>query len=113
MVIGRTFAHLATVTAATRRSPAPSGGIVGPAVTNISSLTCTPLDPVDAELRDMIPGLAGKGELLQTLIEGGLDVEEGDILVTGGALYNIRAVGNWYWSPDEVDFDHLILEEHK
>ncbi len=113
MVIGRTFARLASVTASTKRPPAPSGGIVGDAVENIASLKCTPLDPVDAELRDMIPGLAGKGELLQTFVENGLDIEEGDILVVGSAEYNIRAAGGWYWSPDAADFDQLILEEHK
>jgi hypothetical protein len=113
MVLGRTFDLLAVVTASTKRRPDPVGGIVGDAVTNIDSLSCTPLDPVDPDLRDMIPGLSGKGELRQTLIEGGLDIKEGDILVVGSASYSIRAVGDWYWRPDESDFVHLFLEEHK
>ena len=113
MAVGRSFELMATVTASTKRRPAPSGGIIGAAETNISSLSCTPLDPVDPELRDMIPGLAGKGELLQAYIEGGLDIFEGDILVVDGSEYNIRAVGDWHWRADNENFVALILEEHE
>jgi hypothetical protein len=40
-----------TVTASTKRNPAVSGGKIGTAVTQVASLKCTPLDPVDAEAR--------------------------------------------------------------
>jgi hypothetical protein len=61
------FTKMATVTASTKRSPAVSGGKIGTPVTNISSLTCTPLDPVDPELRQRL-GLDTPHEVLQVYV---------------------------------------------
>lgn len=46
-----TFNRWATVRASTKRSPDISSGKRGSPTTNISSLKCTPLTPVDPELR--------------------------------------------------------------
>jgi len=79
---------------------------------NIASLSCTPLDPVDAELRTRL-GLDTPHELLQTFVEGGLDIEEGDVLVVGSTEYPIRAVEDWDWRPDGAEYDRLVVEDLK
>ena len=107
-----TFGLLATVTASTKRAPAISGGKRGPAATNLASLSCMPLDPIDPEIRQTLV-LNTPNELLQTLVEGGIDIKEGDILVVGSTEYPIRAVAEWYWPGDAANYLHLILEELK
>jgi hypothetical protein len=113
MPIGKSFGKMASVSASTKRRPSASGGIIGDPVENLSSLSCTPLDPIDAELRDAIPGLAGKSELLQCMVRNDLDIQEGDLLVVSSTEYVIRAVEDLYWSPDGNDSMLLVLEEHK
>ena len=104
---------MATVTASTKRRPSASSGLIGAAATNLSSLSCTPLDPVDAELRQRIPRLAGKEELLETFCEGGLDIVEGDTLVVSSTDYPIRAVEDWYWPGDQENYLRLVVEQPK
>jgi len=106
------FTLFATVTASTKRPPAVSGGKRGSPVTQVTSLSCMPLDVVDAEIRERL-GLETPHEILQTCIQGGLDIREGDILVVGSTEYPIRAVENWYWPPDGVEYLRLILEDLK
>ncbi len=89
-----------------------SGGKRKAPVTCVDSLSCTPLDPVDPELRGRL-GLETAHELLQTFVQGGLDIQEGDILVVGETEYPIRAVADWQWPPDGVDFLQLVLEDLK
>ncbi len=106
------FERLASVAASTKRS----GGIVGGKevgyVAHIESLACLPLDPVSPELAQGIEGLAWR-ELLQTMVDGGLDVREGDILVVGEDEYPIRAVADWTWPPTAKAYRVLFLEERK
>ena len=106
------FDRFATVTASTKRPPDIVGGKRGAPVTTLTSLRCTPLDPVDPENRERF-GLNAPMELLQSYVEGGLDIREGDLLVVSSVEYPIRAVGNWYWPPDEANYLHLVLEQLK
>ena len=106
------FARFATVTASTKRPPAIAGGKRGSPATNVESLSCTPLDPVDPELRERL-GLETPHELLQTFVEDGVDIKEGDLLVVGGTEYPVRAVADWNWPPDAADFVQLVLEDLK
>ena len=111
-----TFALFATVTASTKRPPAVDGdGNRGAAATNIASLTCFPLDPLDFKRPEIAlrAGLDTPFEGLQTYTEGGLDIVEGDILVVGSAEYPIRAVGDWYWPVDKKNYLVIILEQLK
>ena len=108
----KSFARLASMTASTKRSPALSGGKRGEPIENITSLSCTPLDPVDAEIRQRL-ALDTPHELLQCFVDGGPDIKEGDILVVSGVEYPIRACGDWYWSPDKADYVALVLEDLK
>ena len=106
------FARMATVTASTKRPPAMVSGIRGAAETNLSSLACLPLDPVDAELRGRM-AIETPHEVLQTFVQGGLDIVEGDVLVVGSREYPIRAVEEWTWPPDSADYLRLVVEELK
>ncbi len=104
------FAMLATVTASTLRAPSPSGGKTGAAETFIQSLKCTPLDPVSPELKHRLE-IKTAYELLQTYVDNGIDIREGDVLVVNTKRYPVRAVADWEFmgSPYRV----LILEDLK
>lgn len=107
-----TFRLFATTTASTKRSPAISSGKIGAATTSIASLRCTPLDPIDPELRQRMT-INTPHELLQSFTEGGLDILEGDILTVAGTDYPIRAVGEWYWPIDGTNTLYMVLEDLK
>lgn len=63
------FKRLASVTAATKRSPALSAtGTRGAPAAYLSAVKCTPLDPVDPELRSRLK-LNTPHELLETYID--------------------------------------------
>lgn len=98
-----------TVTASTKRPPTISSGKRGTPATNIATLTCTPLDPVDPELRQRL-ALDTPHELLQTFTEA-TDILPGDFLVVGSVSYPIRSVAEWTWRS--TVYRHLILEDLK
>ncbi len=100
---------MTTVEASTKRTPAISGGKRGAPVTQVASLRCTPLDPVDAELRQRL-GLSTPMELLQ-VFTAETDVREGDVLVVGSTEYPIRACEEWTWRGSA--FRRLVVEELK
>lgn len=106
------FDRMATVTASTKRVGAIVNGLTPAAVENIASLKCTPLDPVDPNVSQGVEGLSFR-EILQTFVQGGLDIKEGDLLVVGSTEYPIRAVGDWYWGPTNADYVRLLLEDQK
>lgn len=107
-----TFSLFATVTASTKRAPDPSGGKRGAATTNLSTLKCLPLDPLSPEIAHTL-GVEAPHEMLQTFVEGGLDIVEGDRLVVDSTEYRIRAVGEWYWPMSAANTSYLVLEEIK
>lgn len=104
------FARFATVTASTKRSPGVTSGLEGAFVVSIASLKCLPLDPVNSEVMLGIEGLAFH-EVLQTSVEGGLDIKEGDLLVVATVEYPVRSVADWNWKG--TDFVRLIIEQVK
>jgi hypothetical protein len=67
---GLGWSILATVTASTKRPPAVSSGKRGSAATQISSLMCTPLDTVSADVA-LRAGLDTPHNVLQTFVDGG------------------------------------------
>jgi len=99
-----------TVAASTKRSPAVVSGKRAAAQTKISSLSCSPLDPVDPELKQRL-AINTPHELLQTFVNGDLDVLEGDILTVSTVDYPIRSCAEWDWHG--VVFQRLILEDLK
>ncbi|GIK42444.1 MAG: hypothetical protein BroJett011_62770 [Chloroflexota bacterium] len=108
--MSKAFERQATVTASTKRSPNVSGGKRGAPATNIATLACTPLDPVQPEIA-FRQGLENPFELLETFVDGGLDIREGDILVVGSTEYAIKAAAEWTWRDSE--YLRLLLEENK
>lgn len=106
------FDKMATVTASTKRGGTVVDGLEQTETEVIASLSCLPLDPVSPEVAQGFEGL-GFREILQTAVDGGLDIQEGDILTVSGTDYPIRAVADWYWRPDGTDYVVLILEDTK
>jgi len=106
------FAELASVTASTKRSGGITNGLETAYAVQIASLKCLPLDPVDPMLAQEFDGLTFR-ELLQTSVEGGLDIKENDLLVVGSKEYPIKAVSDWTWPPDAKNYLVLILVDRK
>jgi hypothetical protein len=103
------FSKLATVTASTKRSGGIVNGLEVGFTTEIASLACLPLDPVSPEIAQVMD--FAFMEILETSVDGGLDIVEGDILVVGSAEYPIRAVEDWAWKGS--NFKRLYLEDRK
>lgn len=106
------FARLATQTCSIKRlGPVPATGKRGEATTYLSGLRCTPLDPVDESIREVVT-LAKPYQARQLFIEGNLQLVETDVLVYDGVDYVIRAVGLWDWPMgDGVRTTHLVVED--
>lgn len=111
------FAKVATVSASTKRPPAPLAGKRGEPVAHLPSFNCTPLDPVSATSGawakvEKRAGLETPLELLETFVDGAdYDIREGDVLIVADREYPIRAVADWTWRGDR--YLHLIVEELK
>jgi hypothetical protein len=103
------FARLARVTASTKRATMTSGKRGAP-TTNIASLMCTPLDPVDPEVRQRLV-LDTPGEILQTFVDNDIDIVQGDTLVVGSKEYPVKAVADWVWR--HTTYRQLIVEDLK
>ena len=106
------FSILAYETASTKRPPAIASGKRGDPVENIASLFCIPLAPIDPNVTLRL-GLDTPHELLQTFVDDGLDILEGDTLTVSGVDYPIKAVGDWPWRPGGTTRLRLILEDLK
>jgi len=106
------FDLLATVEASTKRSAGIVSGLESAYAEEIESLKCLPLDAVDPEIGQGIEGL-GFREILQTQVQGGLDIIEGDLLRVDGVDYPIRAISEYYWPPDDAECMLLFLEDVK
>lgn len=101
------FTRFLTVTASTKRRPAVSGGKRGEPVTEIASLTCTPLDPISQDTANRF-GINSPVEFKECFTED-LDIVKGDILVVGSEEYPIKFVAGWDWQSTK--FKHLVLED--
>lgn len=112
------FARLATVEASSSRVGAVADGLEPDATEHLESFMCLPLMPVDSDTAQGLEEL-GFRELLQTAVEGGLDIREGDNLVIwsddleADVIYPIRAVADWPWSPTGEARLILYLEDQK
>jgi hypothetical protein len=106
------FSRIATVTASTERAPTIASGKRGDSAEEVASLSCTPLDPLDPDIQ-MQFGTTAPMELLQTFVQGDVDIIEGDVLVVSSTSYRVRSAGEWTWPTDSETYLHLILEEIK
>lgn len=104
------FLKMATITtASTKRSPM-TGAIRGTPATNLSNITCTPLDPVDPETRTQLK-LDSGFEVKETFVDASLDIKEGDVLVVASVSYDIRSVAEWSWRG--AQYLRLIVIQNK
>lgn len=104
------FRHLARVPFTTQRPPAQSGGKRGNPVNHLTDpmLRCTPLDPVDLEVRQRLNLPVGR-TFLKTFVDQGIDLGQGDTLIAQGKSYPVYAVGVWAWM--DTTYREVILEE--
>lgn len=96
-------------TASTKRNPAPVNGVVGAAVTNLSSVTLsfTPF-PVSPETAERYK-LESPRKTYVTGIHGHPpDILEGDIMIVGTDSYVVRAICKWTDSP--VEYTKIYME---
>jgi hypothetical protein len=103
------MARFLTVTASTKRAPVIAGGKRGVAVTQVVALQCTPLDPVDPNLKQRL-ALNTPHELLECFTEA-TGILEGDFLVVGTESYPIRSCAEWTWRA--TVYRHLVIEDLK
>lgn len=109
----KTFTLLATVTASTKRRPtADDNALFDVPAANITSLSCTPLDPVTAEKAlELGIGPGAPFNYFQTFVQGGLDIIAGDVLTVSSTDYDIRAIEPYQWTPDSsAVYSVLYLE---
>jgi len=104
------FTIQATETASTKRPPSMSGGKRSTPAAKLTTVLCTPLDPVDPELRERL-GIHTPHELLQTFCHGDYDILPGDLFTYGGKDYPVRSVAEWKWRGST--YRHVILEDTK
>lgn len=96
-----------TVTASTKRKPAPVSGVIGAAVTKLSSLKIMPLMPTSAQIIEKYK-LRSPRESYTTGAEGAMDIIEGDILTIGSESYNIVGVEK-FTAP--VAYIRMVIEK--
>ena len=104
------FDRLASVAASTKRQGPVVNGLAGAMATQIASLTCTPLDPVTPEIAQTA-GLEVWVGLKQCMVDGDLNIANGDQFIVGSVTYKVRAVADYDWGSDVTSL--LILEELK
>ena len=103
--------RLATQVVSFKRPPVTVGGKRGTPTVFLTGVRCTPLDPVDPEIRFRL-GVETPHEILQTFVMQDVDVKEGDILITAENVeYPIKSIGEWDWRGTE--FLHLYVEDLK
>ena len=107
------FTRMATSTAATKRPAAMNlvDGLRSTPVANLSGIACTPIDPVDAEVRQRL-GLDGPHKLLESFIEGTQDVLPGVIFTVSSVDYDVKYVESWEWTKlAGTVAKRIVLEE--
>lgn len=108
--MSNSFDKLKTATAQTKREGSVSDGLSGDLAVSIDSLDCLPVDPITPELAQ-IAGLDVWVGLYQTMVDGDLDIVRGDQFISGGVTYEVRAVADWSWRPEDDVTTMVILEK--
>lgn len=107
------LATLATVTASTKRPPAISGGKRGAPAAHLDAIKITPLvpgDPNDAKVMLQRTRTGTPTNLLEAFANGAVDVVAGDVLVVGGAEYQVVAAHSWSTFLGMGDYTRIIVE---
>jgi hypothetical protein len=101
------FARMANVTAATKRSPAPVGGVIGAPTAHLSDLKVLPPMPAGQQIIERYR-LESPRRPLVTYLAGAADIVQGDRLVIGAADYPIVGVGPW---PSDLAFLEILIDD--
>ena len=103
--------RLATEIFSFKRPPVTVGGKRGTPTVFLTDVRCTPLDPVDPEIRFRL-AIETPHEILETFVMSDVDVREGDILIDASSVeYPVKSVGEWKWK--NTMFLHLYVEDLK
>lgn len=105
------FDKRATVTASTKRPPSLASGIRGPAVTNLTDLSCWALQPLDRDTayRLQIETPLKRQQTFMRSAGSAIDIQQGDILVIGSVEYPVKHVDSWPAVNGETEY-HIIVE---
>ena len=87
-----------TVTASTKRNPAPAGGKVGVPVAKLTTLKIMPLVPAPIDVLEYYR-LRSARDVFVTYAEGAPDILEGDILTVAGRTQDTAAHQRTAHSP--------------
>ena len=79
---------------------------VGVPTSHLSDVPILPLMPVTPEILEVYK-IKSPREKYVTYVEDTIDIQEGDVLVTGAIEYSVKAVGPWY-SPSA--FLEVVIE---
>jgi hypothetical protein len=94
MMYSKTFAHMQTQTASTKRSPAAVGNVIGAPVEYLTGLSVLPLMPVTDDIVKRY-SLESPRQAFVTYVLGTIDILEGDILVIDAVEHPVRAASAW------------------
>ena len=101
------FSRMATVTAATKRNPAVTGGKVGAASAKLSGLKILPLMPVSKEIEERYQ-LKSPRLSFVSYIQGAPDIVSGDLLTVSAVDYKVIGAPPW---PTDNSFLELVVEK--
>lgn len=105
------FERLATTTASTKRS-VKAGSQFGEPTSNLSGVACLPVMPIDPQVAATM-NVEAPYELMETFVDGVIDIVEGDLMTVDGIEYRVRAVGDWPFAYSSTAYKALVLEEVK
>ncbi len=105
-----------TVTASTKRNPAPVAGITTAPVTFLVELLITPLWPLQPETVSQLDINSPREYKECYAVPAGdilADVKEGDILTVAAVDYPVLWVGEWADIDDGIPCLHLVVQQIK
>lgn len=101
--------HLFTETFGTRRIGDTVAGLQPDPTPVLSGIACLPLYPVNMNIKISM-GVDPSVNLQAIITYGDIDIRQGDVLVIGSGLYNIKWVGPWNWRPGDYYYQVFVEE---
>lgn len=102
------FRLLARYEAIIKRLPKIINGKRGEARLIAQGIFCTPLDPISEEIKERMGLPRSEAMLLQTYLDGEIDVRAGDTLTVNGRDYPVKAAASYNFAGSITT--HLIVE---
>lgn len=106
-----------TITASTKRNPAPVAGITTAPIANIVSMLVTPLWPLQPETIAQLDINSPREykECFHVPTSGDTlpDVKEGDILTVAAIDYPVLYAGEWIDITDGIPTLHMVVQQIK